>query len=45
VSTWLSYLLALPYVAMAASLLVGQIIAGLVGALLVRALWKIWKFT
>jgi uncharacterized membrane protein len=45
VSTWLSYLLALPYVAMAVSLLVGQIIAGLVGALLVRALWKIWKFT
>jgi uncharacterized membrane protein len=45
VSAWLSYLLALPYVAMAASLLVGQAIAGLVGALLVRALWKIWKFT
>jgi uncharacterized membrane protein len=44
VSTWLSYLLGLPYSAMAASLLVGQIIAGVVGALLVRALWKILKF-
>jgi uncharacterized membrane protein len=44
VSTWLSYLLGLPYVAMAASLLVGQIIAGVVGALLVRALWKVLKF-
>jgi uncharacterized membrane protein len=44
VSTWLSYLLELPYTAMAASLLVGQIIAGFVGALLVRALWKVWKF-
>jgi uncharacterized membrane protein len=44
VSTWLSYLLELPYAAMAASLLVGQIIAGIVGALLVRALWRVWKF-
>jgi uncharacterized membrane protein len=44
VSTWLSYLLSLPYLAMAASLLVGQIIAGLVGAILVRALWNVWKF-
>jgi uncharacterized membrane protein len=44
VSTWLSYLLSLPYAAMAASLLVGQCIAGVVGALLVRALWKVLKF-
>ena len=29
---------------MAGSLLVGQIISGIVGALLLRALWKIWKF-
>jgi uncharacterized membrane protein len=43
VSTWLSYLLGIPYVAMAASLLVGQIISGVAGSLLVRALRKIWR--
>jgi uncharacterized membrane protein len=44
VATWLSYLLGLPYTAMAASLLVGQSIAGVAGALLVRALWQVLKF-
>ncbi len=43
VSLWLSYLLAVPYWAMAASLLVGQAISGLVGALLVKALKRAWK--
>jgi uncharacterized membrane protein len=44
VSTWLSYLLGVPYWTMAVSLLVGQAISGLVGVLLVQALCKIWKF-
>jgi uncharacterized membrane protein len=43
VSTWLSYLPSVPYWTMAASLLVGQAISGLVGVLLVQALCKIWK--
>ncbi len=38
VSLWLSKLLALPYWTLAASLLVGQAVAGVVGAALVRAL-------
>ena len=44
VSSWLSWLLGVPYYLMVGSLLVGQIIAGIAGALLLRALWKIWKF-
>lgn len=43
VSIWLSKLIGVPYVALAGSLLVGQAIAGVVGALLVRALKNIWK--
>ncbi|MBQ8974723.1 MAG: QueT transporter family protein [Oscillospiraceae bacterium] len=42
VSAWLSYLLEVPYWAMAASLLVGQFISGVVGMLLVKALKSIW---
>ena len=44
VSSWLSWLLGVPYYIMAGSLLVGQAVAGVAGALLLRALWKIWKF-
>jgi uncharacterized membrane protein len=44
VSTWLSYLLSVPYWTMAVSLLVGQVIAGFMGVLLVQALHKVWKF-
>ena len=40
VASWLSYLLNVPYPVMAASLLVGQFICGLVGALLLTALKK-----
>lgn len=43
VSLWLSYLLNVPYWALAGSLLVGQAIAGVVGALLVNALKRIWR--
>ena len=43
VSTWLSKLLGLPYWALAASLLVGQAICGVVGAVLVNALRRVWK--
>lgn len=43
VSLWLSGLLDLPYWALAGSLLVGQAICGVVGAVLVRALKRIWK--
>ena len=43
VSIWLSKLIGVPYVALAGSLLVGQAISGLVGALLVKALRNIWK--
>lgn len=43
VSIWLSKLIGVPYAALAGSLLVGQAIAGVVGALLVRALKNIWK--
>ena len=44
VSSWLSWLLGVPYYIMAGSLLVGQGFAGIAGALLLRALWKIGKF-
>lgn len=44
VSTWLSWLLGVPYLILAGSLLVGQAVAGIAGALLLRALWRIWKF-
>ncbi len=43
VSLWLSSILGVPYWTLAASLLVGQAVAGLIGALLVQALKKIWK--
>ena len=43
VAGWLSYLLEVPYWAMAASLLVGQAISGVAGVLLVKALKRIWK--
>ncbi len=43
VSLWLSGLIGVPYWTLAASLLVGQAIAGVVGALLVRALKKAWR--
>lgn len=43
VSIWLSKLIGVPYIALAGSLLVGQAIAGVVGALLVKALKNIWK--
>lgn len=44
VASWLSYLLSVPYWVMAGSLMVGQLIAGIAGALLVSALKKLWKF-
>lgn len=40
VATWLSYLLHIPYAVLAFSLLIGQIIPGIVGAILVTALEK-----
>ena len=43
VSLWLSKLLGIPYWALAASLLVGQAISGVVGAMLVKALKRIWR--
>ena len=43
VPLWLSGLLGVPYLALAASLLVGQTIAGVVGAALVNALKRIFK--
>ena len=45
VSLWLSGILGIPYWALAASLLVGQFIAGIAGALLVQALKKIWRLS
>ena len=43
VSLWLSKLLEVPYPVMAGSLLVGQTICGIISAVLVRALLRIWK--
>ncbi|MBQ6595246.1 MAG: QueT transporter family protein [Clostridia bacterium] len=43
VSLWLSPLLEVPYAALAGSLLVGQVISGFVGALLVKALKRVWR--
>ena len=43
VSLWLSGILGIPYWTLAASLLVGQGIAVIAGALLVQALKRIWK--
>ena len=43
VPTYLSYLLNLPYPALALSLCIGQIIPGIVGVLLVQALKKVWR--
>lgn len=43
VSLWLSGILGVPYWALAGSLLVGQFIAGIAGALLVQALKRIWR--
>ncbi len=43
VCLWLSKILSIPYWALAVSLLVGQTIAGILGALLVGALKRVWK--
>ena len=43
VSLWLSALLGVPYWTLAVSLLIGQAVAGFVGALLVKALKRVWK--
>ena len=43
VSLWLSGILGLPYWALAGSLLVGQAVSGVVGAVLVKALRRVWK--
>ena len=43
VSLWLSGLIGVPYWALAGSLLVGQAIAGVVGAILVNALKSAWR--
>ena len=43
VSLWLSQLIGVPYWTLALSLLLGQAISGVVGALLVKALKAIWK--
>ena len=43
VSLWLSALIGVPYWTLALSLLVGQAVSGIVGALLVKALKRIWK--
>ena len=43
VSLWLSGILGVPYWVLASSLLVGQAIAGIAGALLTAALKRIWK--
>ena len=43
VSLWLSGILGVPYWALAGSLLVGQFIAGIAGALLVQAIKRIWR--
>ena len=43
VSLWLSSLLSVPYWVLAGSLLVGQLICGIAGALLVQALKRIWR--
>lgn len=43
VSIWLSKLINVAYIPLAGSLLVGQVISGLVGALLVKALRNVWK--
>ena len=43
VSLWLSKILGVPYWTLAGSLLVGQAISGIAGAVLVKALKRIWK--
>ena len=43
VSLWLSALIGVPYWTLAVSLLVGQAVAGFIGALLVNALKRVWK--
>ena len=43
VSLWLSSLLGVPYWVLAGSLLVGQAISGMVGAMLVNALCRLWR--
>ena len=43
VSLWLSGIIGVPYWALAGSLLIGQFISGIAGALLVIALKKIWR--
>ncbi len=43
VSLWLSQILGVPYFTLAGSLLVGQLISGIVGAMLVHSLKRIWR--
>ncbi len=43
VSLWLSALIGVPYWTLALSLLVGQTVAGVAGAMLVKALQRVWK--
>ncbi len=43
VSLWLSRILNIPYWALAASLLVGQAVAGACGIVVVKALKRVWK--
>ena len=45
VSLWLSGLIGVPYAALAGSLLVGQTISGIVGALLVHALYRAFSLS
>ncbi len=42
VPLWLAPILGVPYLLLVSSLLVGQIIAGIAGALLVKALKRVW---
>jgi uncharacterized membrane protein len=43
VASWLSYLLKLPYPAMALNLCIGQIIPAICGVLLIKVLERTWK--
>ena len=45
VSLWLSGILGIPYWTLAVSLLVGQFISGIAGALLIQSLKKIWRIS
>ncbi len=43
VATWLSYILKIPYSALALSLCIGQILPAVCGVVLVKALLKVWE--